>query len=72
VFSKVGLEGSCSAKKIQLHLIGIGSREIEVVERILVWRDQGCISRSVRVVPDSRLRKRRIGGRHYLQDESCQ
>src|SRR3954447_26495634 len=44
------------AEQIELHLIGAGSRQIEVVKRIAVRRNLGRIGYAVGVLPDRRLR----------------
>ena len=43
------------AEKVELHLIGAGSCEVEVVERIAVRRNRGYIRHTVGVLPERRL-----------------
>ena len=43
------------AEQIELHLVGAGPRQIEIVERIAVRRDRRHIRYAVGVLPDRRL-----------------
>src|ERR1700733_10009768 len=45
------------AEQVELHLKRAGSREIEIVERIAVWRNPGRVGDPMRVLPNRRLRR---------------
>jgi len=43
------------AEQVQLNLVGAGAGQLEVVERIAVWRKRGHVGDTVRVLPARRL-----------------
>jgi hypothetical protein len=43
------------AEQVQLNLVGAGAGQIEVVERIAIWRNRGHVRYTVRVLPAPRL-----------------
>jgi hypothetical protein len=45
------------AEQIQLDFVGAGSGQIEIVERIAVWRNRGRVRHTVRVLPARRVRR---------------
>src|SRR5262249_51284758 len=44
------------AEKVELHFIGTGTRQIEVVEILAIWRDQRLVGYAMSVLPAGRLR----------------